>query len=66
MALVVFAAACLVTAVDNPRTSAIVQGIYATGVAVSVLLIAARSQPFTGEISVGPGPLLQLLSEGKG
>jgi len=26
----------------------------------------SHNRPFTGEFSVGPGPLLQLLSEGKG
>jgi hypothetical protein len=51
---------------DNPRTSAIVPGIFATGIAVSALLIASHNRPFTGEISVGPGPLLRLLSERKG
>ena len=31
-------------------------GLFATGVAASVLLIAAHDRPFTGKISVGPGP----------
>jgi hypothetical protein len=39
-------------------------GIFATGIAVSVLLIAAHDRPFTGQISVGPDPLLQLLPKG--
>jgi hypothetical protein len=30
-----------------------------------VLLIATHNRPFTGEISVGPDPLLQVLPEGK-
>jgi hypothetical protein len=48
---------------DNRQTSAITMGLFATGVAVSVLLIAAHDRPFTGEISVGPAPLLQVLPE---
>jgi hypothetical protein len=36
-------------------------GLFATGVAASVLLIAAHDRPFTGKISVGPGPLLQVM-----
>lgn len=47
--------------IDNRRGSAIAMGIFATGIAVSVLLIAAHDRPFTGQISVGPDPLLQLL-----
>jgi hypothetical protein len=47
--------------IDNRRGSAIAMGIFATGIAVSVLLIAAHDRPFTGEVSVGPDPLLQLL-----
>ena len=38
-------------------------GLFATGVAVSVLLIASHDRPFTGEISVGPDTLLQVLPE---
>ena len=49
---------------DNPRTSAIAMGLFATGVAVSVLLIASHNRPFTGEISVGPEPLLQVRPAG--
>jgi hypothetical protein len=40
---------------------AIAVGLFATGVAASVLLIAVHDRPFTGEISVGPGPLLQIM-----
>jgi hypothetical protein len=50
---------------DNRRTSAFAMGLFATGVAVSVLLIASHNRPFTGEISVGPDPLLQVLPEEK-
>jgi len=49
---------------DNPRTSAIAMGLFATGVAVSILLIASHNRPFTGEISVGPEPLLQVRPAG--
>jgi hypothetical protein len=46
---------------DNRLASAITMGIFATGVAASVLLIAAYDRPFIGEISVGPTPLLQVM-----
>ena len=39
---------------DNRRACAMTLTLFATGVALSVLLIAAYSRPFTGEISVGP------------
>jgi hypothetical protein len=48
---------------DNRLASAIALGLFATGVAASVLLIAAHDRPFTGQISVGPGPLLQIMPE---
>jgi hypothetical protein len=53
---------------DNRLTSAIALGLFATGVAASVLLIAAHDRPFTGQISIGPGPLLQIMpgEPGKG
>jgi hypothetical protein len=51
--------------IDNPRGSAIAMAIFAAGIAVSVLLIAAHDSPFAGEISVGPEPLLQLLPQEK-
>lgn len=59
-------AACALFAIamvhsDSPGASAITMGLFATGVAASVLLIAAYDRPFTGEISVGPDPLLQVL-----
>jgi hypothetical protein len=38
-------------------------GVFAMGVAVSALLIAAYARPFTGEISVPPDPLLQVMPE---
>jgi hypothetical protein len=48
---------------DNRIASAITVGLFATGVATSVLLIAAHDRPFTGKISVGPGPLLQVMPD---
>jgi hypothetical protein len=39
---------------DNRLTCAIAQTLFATGIAISVLMIAAYTRPFTGEISVGP------------
>jgi hypothetical protein len=50
---------------DNRLASSIALGLFATGVAASVLLIAAHDRPFTGQISVGPGPLLQIMPEEK-
>ena len=46
---------------DNRLASAMAMGLFATGVAASVLLIAAHDRPFTGQISVGPEPLLQIM-----
>ena len=47
---------------DNRLTCAIALAIFAIGIAVSVLLIAAYSRPFTGEISVGPQLLQQVIA----
>jgi hypothetical protein len=38
-------------------------GLFATGVAASMLLILAHDRPFTGEISIKPDPLLQVMPE---
>jgi hypothetical protein len=46
---------------DNRLTCLIALGIFATGIALSVLLIAVYSQPFTGELSVGPELLKQVV-----
>jgi Protein of unknown function (DUF4239) len=48
---------------DNWRAVALAMGLFASGVAVSVLLILAHDRPFTGEISAGPAPLLQVLPQ---
>jgi hypothetical protein len=46
---------------ENRLGSAIAMGLFATGVAASVLLIAAHDRPFTGQISIRPEPLLQIM-----
>jgi hypothetical protein len=48
---------------DNRAGAAIAMWIFATGVAVSVLLIASHDRPFSGEISVKPDVLLQVRPE---
>ncbi|MEY9495442.1 hypothetical protein ABIF33_004462 [Bradyrhizobium elkanii] len=48
---------------DNRLGSAIAMGLFATGVATSVLLIAAHDRPFTGQISIAPTPLLQIMPD---
>jgi len=47
---------------DNRMTCRIALMLFATGIALSVLLIAAYSRPFTGEISVGPELLKQVVT----
>ena len=47
---------------DNRLTCGIALSLFATGIALSVLLIAAYTQPFTGDISVGPDLLKQVIS----
>jgi uncharacterized protein DUF4239 len=49
---------------DNRLTSAIALTLFATGIALSVLLIAAYSRPFTGEISVKSDLLRQVMTSG--
>jgi hypothetical protein len=51
---------------DNRLSSIIAMGLFATGVAASMLLILAHDRPFTGEISVKPDPLLQVMPEAGG
>jgi uncharacterized MnhB-related membrane protein len=46
---------------DNRLASIIALGIFATGIAASMLLILAHDRPFTGEISIRPDPLLQVM-----
>jgi hypothetical protein len=47
---------------DNRLTCAIALTMFATGIAASVLLIATYTRPFTGDISVGPDLLQQVIS----
>jgi hypothetical protein len=61
-------AACALLAIavvhsENRLASTISLGIFATGVAASVLLILAHDEPFLGEISVGAQPLLQVMPD---
>jgi len=61
-------AACALVAIacvhsDNRPASAVAMGLYATGIAASVLLIAAHDRPFTGQISISPEPLLQIMPD---
>jgi hypothetical protein len=49
---------------DNRLASALSMGLFATGVAASVLLIAAHDRPFIGQLSVTPEPLLQVVPAG--
>jgi hypothetical protein len=48
---------------DNRLAACIAMGLFATGVAASVLLIAAYDRPFIGQISIGPEPLLQIMPD---
>jgi hypothetical protein len=45
---------------DNRLAAGLSMGLFATGVAASVLLIAAHDRPFIGQLSVSPEPLLQV------
>jgi hypothetical protein len=64
---ILFQAFCTLVAIamvhaDNRRACAITVTLFATGAALSVLLIAAYSRPFTGEISVTPELLMQVIA----
>jgi hypothetical protein len=48
---------------DNRAANRIIMAIFATGVGVAIVLIASHSRPFTGEISVRPAVLLQVMPE---
>ncbi|HAB19455.1 MAG TPA: DUF4239 domain-containing protein [Verrucomicrobiota bacterium] len=49
--------------IDNRVTAAVAMAIFATGLAACIVLIASHNRPFTGEISVGPDLLLQVMPE---
>jgi hypothetical protein len=48
---------------ENRISAALMMGLFATGVATSLLLIAAHDRPFIGEFKVRPDPLLQIMPE---
>ena len=48
---------------DNKLASAIALGVFATGIAASILLILAHDRPFTGDLSIKPDPLLEVMPE---
>jgi hypothetical protein len=48
---------------DDRWASLIVLGLFATGVAASVLLIAAHDRPFIGQLSIKPDLLLQIIPD---
>jgi Protein of unknown function (DUF4239) len=50
---------------DNRGSAAVAMAIFATGVAVSVVLIAAHNRPFSGEVSVRPDLLRQAVPEAR-
>ena len=61
MALVTLIAVAMVHS-DNRLTCGIALALFATGIAASVLLIAAYTTPFSGEISVTPDLLQQVIT----
>jgi hypothetical protein len=48
---------------DDPAASRIILTVFATGIGAAVVLIASHSRPFTGDISVSPSVLLQVLPD---
>ena len=61
-AAVTLAAIALVHS-DNRLANRIILGLFATGVGVAVIMIAAHDGPFSGQISVTPAVLLQVMPE---
>jgi hypothetical protein len=64
---IVFQGLCTLVAIamvhsDNRPACVIALTLFATGIAVSIVLIAAYSRPFTGENSVGPDLLRQVIA----
>lgn len=47
--------------IDNRSTAVIALALFSTGVAACVVLIASHNRPFTGQISVGPDLLMQVM-----
>jgi Protein of unknown function (DUF4239) len=48
---------------DNPLAATITMGVFATGVAASVVMILAYDRPFIGQLAIGPGALMQAMPE---
>ena len=48
---------------DNPMANRIILGVFATGAAAAVMLIAAHSRPFSGAIAIRPALLQQVMPE---
>jgi hypothetical protein len=48
---------------DNRAANRIIMTIFATGVGVAIVLIASHSGPFSGDLSVQPTILLQVMPE---
>jgi Protein of unknown function (DUF4239) len=48
---------------DNRLATSITMGVFATGVAASVVLILSFDRPFIGQLSVGPDSLLRVIPE---
>ena len=67
MVLLVQAALTLLTIAlihsDNRGTCRIILAIFATSVGMAVVLIAAHSRPFAGDLAVSPAVLLQVMPE---
>jgi Protein of unknown function (DUF4239) len=64
----IFQAICTLTAIamvhsDNRVTAGLGVGLFATAVAVCIMLIVAHDRPFSGQVSVGPAVLLQVQPE---
>jgi hypothetical protein len=48
---------------DNRLASLTTLGLFATGIAASVVIIVAHDRPFIGQLAIGPEPLLQVIPE---
>lgn len=48
---------------DNRTANQIILAIFAGGIGIAILLIASHARPFTGEVSVKPSILLQVMPE---
>lgn len=48
---------------DNRRANQIILAIFATSIGVAIVLIAANSRPFSGELAVSPAVLRQVMPE---